>query len=122
MASSGHLPYTLKFEDSTDIIRSIRSGEQPPIHYKLDVNSFSQITSLLLADSKFLESTEFCVGGYRWVMQIYPNGNRNDDGEGHISIYLKLCDEPKYGSFINTIFRALVYDQERRKYLVIQGS
>ncbi|GAB4838979.1 hypothetical protein Ancab_039872 [Ancistrocladus abbreviatus] len=120
MGSSGYLPYTMKFEDSEDVIRSIRSGEQPPIHYKLDVKSFSQIRSILTSKLKVLESTEFYVGGYRWVTQIYPHGNRNDNGEGHISIYLKLCDELKYGSFVNVIFRALVYDQQRDKYLVIQ--
>ncbi|GAB4838990.1 hypothetical protein Ancab_028520 [Ancistrocladus abbreviatus] len=120
MGSSGYLPHTMKFEDSADIIRSIRSGEQPPMHYKLDVKSFSQIRSVLAIKCKVLESTEFFVGGYRWVIQIYLNGNENDNGEGYISIYLKLCDKLNYGSFINVIFRALVYDQQRDKYLVIQ--
>ncbi|GAB4838994.1 hypothetical protein Ancab_028524 [Ancistrocladus abbreviatus] len=120
MGSSGYLPHTMKFEDSADIIRSIRSGEQPPMHYKLDVKSFLQIRSVLACNLKVLESTEFFVGGYRWVVQIYPNGNGNDNGEGYISIYLKLCDKLNYGSFINVIFRALVYDQQRDKYLVIQ--
>ncbi|GAB4838982.1 hypothetical protein Ancab_039873 [Ancistrocladus abbreviatus] len=120
MGSSGYLPHTMKFDDSADIIRSIRSGEQPPMHYKLDIKSFSQMRTILPMNLKVLESTEFCVGGYRWVIQIYPNGNRNDDGEGYISIYLKLCDKLKHGSFINVIFRALVFDQQRDKYLLIQ--
>ncbi|GAB4838987.1 hypothetical protein Ancab_028517 [Ancistrocladus abbreviatus] len=68
MGSSGYLPHTMKFEDSADIIRSIRSGEQPPMHYKLDVKSFSQIRSVLAIKYKILKSTEFCVGGYRWYL------------------------------------------------------
>ncbi|GAB4838894.1 hypothetical protein Ancab_039866 [Ancistrocladus abbreviatus] len=70
--------------------------------------------------SHSFESTEFSVGGYRWAIQIYPHGNENENGEGHISIYLRLCDKLKSGSVINVIFRALVYDYERNKYLVIQ--
>ncbi|GAB4838762.1 hypothetical protein Ancab_039858 [Ancistrocladus abbreviatus] len=120
MASSDHLQYTFMIENSSEIIRSIRSGEQPPAHYKLDVNSFSLLTGSLPTASSFLQSTEFSVGGYRWVLQIYPTGNENDNGKGHISIYLKLCDKLKAGSFINVIFRVLIYDQERNKYLIMQ--
>ncbi|GAB4838861.1 hypothetical protein Ancab_039862 [Ancistrocladus abbreviatus] len=120
MGSSDHLQYTLKIESPMEIIRSIRSGGQPPTHYKLDISSFSQVASSLLSTSPFIESTEFSVGGYRWVIQIYPNGNEKDNGDGHISFYLKLCDKLPSNSFINVIFRALVYDQERNKYLIIQ--
>ncbi|GAB4838848.1 hypothetical protein Ancab_039861 [Ancistrocladus abbreviatus] len=115
-----HMQYTFKIENSTEILKSIRSGEQPPAHYKLDVDSFSQVAASLLLKSCFLESTEFSVGGYRWVIQIYPYGNKNDNGDGHISIYLKLCDKLKPHFFISVIFRALIYDQERNKYLIIQ--
>ncbi|GAB4838891.1 hypothetical protein Ancab_028429 [Ancistrocladus abbreviatus] len=120
MGSSDHLQYTFKVENSTEIIRSIRSGEQQPAHYKLDVDSFSLLSSSLLPDSPFLESNEFNVGGFRWVIQIYPNGNTKDNGDGYISIYLKLCDKLNSSSFINVIFRALLYDQGRDKYLIIQ--
>ncbi|GAB4839260.1 hypothetical protein Ancab_039881 [Ancistrocladus abbreviatus] len=115
-----HLQYTFKTEDSEEIIRFVRSGVQPPAHYKLDVDSFSQVTSSLLIESCFLESTEFIVGGHRWVIQIYPNGNEKDNGDGYISIYLKLRDKLKPRSFINVVFRALIYDQARKKYLIIQ--
>ncbi|GAB4838849.1 hypothetical protein Ancab_028388 [Ancistrocladus abbreviatus] len=107
-----NLQYTFNTENPEEIIKSIRSGDQPRAHYKLDVDSFSQVASSLLIESGFLESTEFSVGGYRWVIQIYPNGNQNDNGDGHISIYLKLCDKLKPHSFINVIFRALIYDHE----------
>ncbi|GAB4838847.1 hypothetical protein Ancab_028387 [Ancistrocladus abbreviatus] len=115
-----YLQYTFNTENPEEIIRSVRSGDQLPAHYTLDVDPFSQVASSLLVDSCFLESTEFNVGGYRWVIQIYPNENEKDNGDGHISIYLKLCDKLKPHSFINVIFRALIYDQERNKYLVIQ--
>ncbi|GAB4838857.1 hypothetical protein Ancab_028396 [Ancistrocladus abbreviatus] len=121
MGSSDYLQYTFRIENPTEIIRSIRSGQQPPAHYKLDVDSFSLLPSSILVDSPYIESTEFSVGGYRWALQIYLNGNKNDNGDGHISIYLKLCDKLKSNFFINVIFRALIYDQERNKYLIIQG-
>ncbi|GAB4838859.1 hypothetical protein Ancab_028398 [Ancistrocladus abbreviatus] len=120
MGSSDYLQYTFRIENPTEIIKSIRSGEQPPAHYKLDVESFSLLPSSLVATSPLIESTEFSVGGYRWALQIYPNGNQNDNGDGHISIYLKLCDKLRSNSFINVIFRALIYDQGRNKYLIIQ--
>ncbi|GAB4838895.1 hypothetical protein Ancab_039867 [Ancistrocladus abbreviatus] len=115
-----NLPYTFPVESSSEIIRSSRSGELPPAHYKLDINSFSLLTSSLPVGSHSFESTEFSVGGYRWAIQIYPHGNEKENGDGHISIYLRLCDKLKSGSVINVIFRALVYDYERNKYLVIQ--
>ncbi|GAB4838724.1 hypothetical protein Ancab_028267 [Ancistrocladus abbreviatus] len=115
-----HLQYTFKTDNSAEIVRLIRHGEQPPAHYKLDVDSFSRLTNSLPADAYFVESTEFIVGGYRWVLQIYPHGNKKDNGDGYISIYLKLCDKLKPGSFINVIFRALIYDQQNSKYLIFQ--
>ncbi|GAB4838734.1 hypothetical protein Ancab_028277 [Ancistrocladus abbreviatus] len=115
-----HLQYTFKTDNSAGIIRLIRYGEQPPAHYKLDIDSFSQLTSSLQSNLYFVESTEFSVGGYRWVLQIYPHGNKKDDGDGYLSIYLKLCNKLGPGSFINVIFRALIYDQQNSKYLIFQ--
>ncbi|GAB4838812.1 hypothetical protein Ancab_028354 [Ancistrocladus abbreviatus] len=120
MASSGHLQYTFKIENSTKIIRSIRSREQPPAHYILHVKSFSKLISLLPEPSLLFESTKFRVGNYQWLIQIYPQGNEEDNGEGYISIYLKLCDKLTFGSIIKVIFRSLVYDQERKQYIIIQ--
>ncbi|GAB4838804.1 hypothetical protein Ancab_028346 [Ancistrocladus abbreviatus] len=120
MESSDRLRFTPMFDNSSTIIRSFRSGEQPPAHYQLDVDSFSLVASSLSTDSSFFESTEFFVGGYRWVIQIYPNGNEKDNGHGHISVYLKLCDKLKSGYFINVIFRALFYHWEKNEYLIIQ--
>ncbi|GAB4838736.1 hypothetical protein Ancab_028279 [Ancistrocladus abbreviatus] len=73
-----HLQYTFKTDNSAEIKRLIRHGEQPPAHYKLDVDSFSRLTNSLSADAYFVESTEFSVGGYRWALQIYPQGNKKD--------------------------------------------
>ncbi|GAB4838876.1 hypothetical protein Ancab_028414 [Ancistrocladus abbreviatus] len=81
MESSDHMQYIFKIENYAEIIRSSRSRKQPPVHYKLDIDSFSLLPSLLLAASPFVESTEFCVGGHRWKLNVLPRGYGVEKGK-----------------------------------------
>jgi hypothetical protein len=54
---------------------------------------------------------------------LYPNGNKNNNGTGHISLYLEIAatDAFSLGWEVNVNIRFIVFDQIRDKYLTIQG-
>lgn len=51
-----------------------------------------------------------------------PNGNKDDHGDGHISLYLRLINDLDRGCFIDATVKVFIYDYKRRVYLVIQGT
>ncbi|KAL5716904.1 hypothetical protein ACHQM5_010008 [Ranunculus cassubicifolius] len=89
----------------------------PPTHFTFKVESFS-----LLSESSIerYESGEFESGGYRWKLILYPNGNKNEKGEDHLSLYLTIVERNFYpGWEVNAAFRFLLYDKIRDKYLAV---
>ena len=56
------------------------------------------------------------------VFSVYPKGNDKENGEGHLSLYIRVVDKLSAGSFVNVMFRFLIYDQIQDNYLVIQGK
>ncbi|KAM7482318.1 hypothetical protein LguiB_006901 [Lonicera macranthoides] len=98
---------------------------QPPAHYTLKLNSFSQLAKLLSDTGvEKYESGEFEVSGYKWKLLLYPNGDKNRGGSGHISLYLVLSETNalRLGLEVHASFRFFVYDQIRDDYLVIQDA
>ncbi|XP_062165031.1 uncharacterized protein LOC133871622 [Alnus glutinosa] len=55
---------------------------------------------------------------------LYPNGNKNNNGNGHISLYLAIAatDAFPLGWVVNVHIRFFVFDQIRDKYLTIQDA
>ncbi|KAL9271725.1 hypothetical protein AKJ16_DCAP08689, partial [Drosera capensis] len=111
--------YTFNVQDSK-IIRIVR--EAPPAHYLLEIESFASLKdSVSQAPKTFFESTEFERASHKWVLVIYPAGNKDDDGVDHISLYLKLIDKLDHGYSVVATIKFFIYDYIRKTYLIIQG-
>ncbi|XP_059460837.1 ubiquitin C-terminal hydrolase 12-like [Corylus avellana] len=105
--------------DATGIIQSTR--DLPPAHYTLQIKNFS---ILLGMEEEKCNSGEFEVGGYQWRLVLYPNGKKNSNGNGHISLYLAIAatNDLPLGWEANVHIRFFVFDQIRDKYLCIQDA
>ncbi|GAB4856319.1 hypothetical protein Ancab_040479 [Ancistrocladus abbreviatus] len=54
------------------------------------------------------------------ILRIYPNGKEEDNGEDHVSLYLKLARSLD-GCDVNATYKFFVYNYKRKMYLVVQG-
>ncbi|KAJ8568151.1 hypothetical protein K7X08_020873 [Anisodus acutangulus] len=98
----------------TDIGRTLR--DIPPAHYTLKVGSFSFLVQLLeKSGRKRYESEIFEASGHKWKLCLYPNGNEERGGKGHISLCLAITntDGLPRGWEVNVSFKFLVFDQIR---------
>uniref|UniRef100_A0A7N2KUL1 MATH domain-containing protein n=1 Tax=Quercus lobata TaxID=97700 RepID=A0A7N2KUL1_QUELO len=68
------------------------------------------------------ETGEFESGGYKWKLVIYPNGNKNNNVDKHMSLYLAIEAEDLRppGWEVHAIFRFFLHDQIRDNYLTIE--
>ncbi|KAE9447100.1 hypothetical protein C3L33_21006, partial [Rhododendron williamsianum] len=57
--------------NAVGIVRSLR--DIPPAHYCIKINNFSFMVNNKVED---YESGVFEVGGYKWKLSLYPNGNK----------------------------------------------
>ncbi|KAL6347112.1 hypothetical protein AAG906_012363 [Vitis piasezkii] len=105
--------------NTTSISRTLRSIQ--PAHYLFRVESLSV---LLNTDTEKYESGSFEVGGYKWRLCIYPNGNKKSDGEGHISLYLEISDAQNLplGWEVTVNFKLFVFNHIHEKYLTVQDA
>ncbi|KAM3380908.1 hypothetical protein P3S68_006481 [Capsicum galapagoense] len=64
------------------------------------------------------------LGGYKWKMIIYPNGNTRDNESGHISVYLAISGTSSLpaGWEVNAIFTFLMFNQLCGNYLSVLGT
>ncbi|XP_062164157.1 BTB/POZ and MATH domain-containing protein 5-like isoform X1 [Alnus glutinosa] len=105
--------------DASGIVQSIR--DHPPTHYTFQIKNFSLLFGM---EEEKCHSGEFEVGGYQWRLVLYPNGKKNSDGNGHISLYLAIAhtNDLPLGWEVNVNIRFFVFDQIRDKYLTIQDA
>ncbi|XP_059461335.1 BTB/POZ and MATH domain-containing protein 1-like [Corylus avellana] len=105
----------------TEIVRS--TNDLPPAHdhYTFQIKNFSLL--LAMTDEK-CHSDQFEVGGYQWRLVLYPNGKKNSNGKGHISLYLEIAatSDLPLGWEVNANIRFFVFDQIQDKYLSIQDA
>ncbi|GAB2218145.1 hypothetical protein Droror1_Dr00001363 [Drosera rotundifolia] len=117
---NGSALYTFRVQGVTDVIRSVR--EAIPAHYLVEIESFTDIKdSIAGVIPEHFESTEFDAAGHKWVLVIYPHGNKGEDGEDHISLYLKLISKLDHGWSVDATIKFFIYDYRRKKYLTLQG-
>ncbi|KAL5556057.1 hypothetical protein UlMin_038293 [Ulmus minor] len=92
-----------------------------PSHFLLKIVSFSILSKASI--TKYC-SSEFEAGGYKWILSVYPIGDKTKDAQDHISIYLELADTNKLGTCweINSTFNFFIYDQIRDKYVSLQDE
>ncbi|KAI8532620.1 hypothetical protein RHMOL_Rhmol11G0227400 [Rhododendron molle] len=105
--------------DSSGIVRSLR--DIPPAHYCIKINSFSYIVKNEIDN---YESAVFEVGGYKWKLSLYANGNKKRNVTEHISLYLAIADTEALppGWEVNVSFKLFLFDHIRDRYLTIQGN
>nr|XP_023905549.1 uncharacterized protein LOC112017315 [Quercus suber] len=90
-----------------------------PAHYLLKIQSYSLLCDT--GEEKY-DSGVFKASGHKWRLSIYPKGNEEMNGSGHISIYLAIVDTEKYtlGWEIYVSFKLFLFDQIQDKFLTIQ--
>ncbi|KAI3497388.1 hypothetical protein L1887_39958 [Cichorium endivia] len=95
----------------------ISSTKNEPAHYMLKVESFS-----ILSENPTIkiESDVFEASGYRWRLDLYPNGNEEEEGKNHISLYLILCDTKSLVGGLMVDVKFFVYDHIRENYVTFQ--
>lgn len=105
---------------SSEARMSRYSGKNEPAHFMLKIESFSLLCE---ARTNELESDVFEASGYKWRLELYPNGNA-ESGGNHISIYLAICDAeslPK-GWQVWVDGKFCVYDHIHNNYITFQDG
>ncbi|KAJ4958821.1 hypothetical protein NE237_025932 [Protea cynaroides] len=102
-----------------EVSRTIR--DEPPTHFSLRIKSFSLISNTSL---ERYNSGNFEAGGYKWKLCLYPKGNKDRNGDGHISLYLEIVETDSLppGWEVHSLFRFLVLDQLRDNYLLVEDA
>ncbi|KAL5571664.1 hypothetical protein UlMin_021261 [Ulmus minor] len=78
----------------------------------------------LLSKAEKYETDIFETGGYKWRLIFYPNGDKNNNGNNYISLYLGIAETNNFGVGweVNVTFHLFVYDQLTDTYLTIQAK
>ncbi|KAL5725407.1 hypothetical protein ACHQM5_008554 [Ranunculus cassubicifolius] len=94
--------------------------DDPPSHYSFTIRSFSSLAKYGV--TKY-ESCMFNVGGYKWKLSLYPEGDPIKKVDDHISLYLVICETNSFplGWEIHVNYRFFVSDQIRDRYLTLGG-
>ncbi|XP_038681784.1 MATH domain and coiled-coil domain-containing protein At1g31390-like [Tripterygium wilfordii] len=94
--------------------------EIPPNHFMFHILSFSLLSE---AGMERCETDDFEVGGYKWCLAFYPNGNKDEDADGYISLYLVIKETEKLpvGWNVDASFKFLVFDHIQHEFLTIEG-
>ncbi|XP_057461802.1 uncharacterized protein LOC130752028 [Actinidia eriantha] len=95
--------------------------DAPPTHYLFKIQSFSLLSK---ASIEKYSSDKFEAAEYKWKLSVYPTGNKEGGGQGHISISLTLVDTSSLpaGWEVKTIFNLFIFDQVRDKYFTLSGG
>ncbi|CAL5359405.1 unnamed protein product [Camellia sinensis] len=96
-----------------NVARSLR--DIPPAHYTLKIESFAQLAQLL-SDA----TVQNCESGNC----VYPNGDKERNGERHISLYLVIAETSKLplGWEVNVRFTMFEYDHIQDKNMTFQDA
>ncbi|KAF3548738.1 hypothetical protein DY000_02010095 [Brassica cretica] len=80
---------------SSEIVSTIvkKWREHPPSSYSLKVDNFKQLEKSTTSSDDKYQSRLFSSGGYNWKLIVYPQGNKKDNGEGFISMYVEIDSE-----------------------------
>ncbi|KAI7757462.1 hypothetical protein M8C21_003194 [Ambrosia artemisiifolia] len=97
----------------------ISKRKHEPAHYMLNIESFSILSE---AKTSKIESDVFEASGHKWRLDLYPNGNDDENGAGHISLYVVICDTESCSKgwevCVDVCF--FVYDHIHQNYVTFQ--
>ncbi|GAB4838898.1 hypothetical protein Ancab_028433 [Ancistrocladus abbreviatus] len=103
------------------ITRSARVSD--PMHLKFEIEAYQELVELhKRAGYESITSTEFTATGHTWALVIYPTGNTKDNGQDHVSIYVRLVDKLPEGKCVYSSFKFFIRDYENEKYKIIQDG
>ncbi|KAF5814427.1 putative ubiquitinyl hydrolase 1 [Helianthus annuus] len=67
----------------------ISKRKHEPAHYMLKIESFSLLSEVKTSK---IESDVFEACGHKWRLDLYANGNNEENGANHIALYVVICD------------------------------
>ncbi|KAM6563866.1 hypothetical protein CsatB_023864 [Cannabis sativa] len=98
---------------------SLHRRDVVPSHFLLKIESFASLSKSPITHYR----SEFEAGGYNWEISIFPNGDKTNGGEDHISVFLRLIDTNlPIGWEVHAIFTFFLYDQIREQYVTSQDN
>ncbi|CAL5353738.1 unnamed protein product [Camellia sinensis] len=99
----------------------VEGRDIPPSHYSFKIMSFSWLSK---ASIEKYNSDKLEAGDYKWKLFIYPNANKDRDGQGHLSISLTLVDTSSLlaGWEVKAIVNFFVFDQVGDKYYTLPAG
>ncbi|CAI9302998.1 unnamed protein product [Lactuca saligna] len=102
-----------------DMLLSTTKNE--PSHYMLKIEYFSILSE---AGNIKIESDVFEASGHKWRLDLYPNGNKEEKGDNHISLYLIICDTESLekGWKVHVDVNFFVYDHIAHNYVIFQDD
>ncbi|CAA0383081.1 unnamed protein product [Arabidopsis thaliana] len=117
-------PTQISSRDSKVSLSSTVKGlrERPPSSYSLKMESFNTLMKSVYTER--YESRPFRVGRYNWTLVVYPKGNKNDNGTGHISLYVVLDNSTltSQSEEVHVDLRFYVFNKKETKYFTIQDT
>ncbi|XP_010526046.1 PREDICTED: uncharacterized protein LOC104803718 [Tarenaya hassleriana] len=71
-----------------------------------------------------IESSIFDIGGHKWKLVLFPNGNANDNGKDHVSLYLGIQDSESRPSNwqVRLGYQLFLLNQFRQDWRMEQGN
>ncbi|ESQ27823.1 hypothetical protein EUTSA_v10018700mg [Eutrema salsugineum] len=92
----------------------------PPNSYCVQFDSFA--TMLKQVNTGKYESRPFSIGGYNWSLLIYPNGNKQDNVNGYISVYARIHNSSLMTNEVNAEIKFFIYSKIKDQYLTFQDN
>ncbi|GAB4852816.1 hypothetical protein Ancab_040567 [Ancistrocladus abbreviatus] len=106
------------FEVANRVVIAVRAKE--PSDFKFEIENYQELlNSVARTGSDMIQSSEFNAGGHSWVLIMYPNGNKRENGSGNVSLYLKLVNKPAGGGAVFASFKFFLFDKVRETYITI---
>ncbi|XP_022775874.1 uncharacterized protein LOC111317724 [Durio zibethinus] len=96
-----------------------------PAHYTLEIESLPFLKEILSKTGLHsYESPEFQASGYKWRLILYPEGDKQRGGEGHISLYLEIVGIQNLGRpwEIDALLNFFVFDASWAQYKSFQDG
>ncbi|CAN8258485.1 unnamed protein product [Cochlearia groenlandica] len=93
-------------------------GDRPPCTYSMKIQSVSQF-KYLYADNGY-KSRTFSSDKHKWRLVIYPDGNKKDNGNGFLSMYVELDTTNLPASTVLAYLTFFVYNKKENKYFTMQ--